>query len=249
MIKAILIDDEKNAITALRLALEAYCPDVKIVGTAQSATEGIREIRSNDPEVVFLDIQMPHMSGIELLEALGADRNFDLIFVTAFDEFAIKAFRLSAIDYLLKPIGVTELKEAVKKVIDRRGVLETVPVRAAKLREALKGKLAIPGKRGNEYVELSDIIRIEAEGSYSFIHFTNRRPLLVSKNLKEFQSSLEADTFFRVHKSHMINLRFIKEYSPSKDGGQLKMIDDSLVEISRIRKAELVAILNDHFHQ
>lgn len=245
MIKVILIDDEENALISLELALKEYCPGIDVIGTATSAKDGIKEIQDKKPDAVFLDIQMPHMTGIEILETLEEERDFDVVFVTAYDDFALKAFRLSATDYLLKPLSVKDLVEAAKRLSERKGQTITLEHRTKKIRAALDGKISIANTSGNELIDLNDIVRIQADGSYSNIYFAERKPLLVSKNLKEFEETLEGESFFRVHKSHLINLKYVQEYLPVKDGGTLKMKNGVLVEVSRTRKAELAHIFNN----
>lgn len=242
--KAVIIDDEKNAVISIEIALKEYCGEVEVVGTATSAREGIALIREKNPDLVFLDIQMPHISGIELLEAFGGERNFEVIFVTAFNDFALKAFRLSATDYLLKPLNIAELVSAVKKLSLRRSSPGTVSEKVEKLRAALSGKLAVPATNGMEFITLTDIIRMQAEGSYTRIFCAGQKSFLVSRNLKEFQLSLEGESFFRTHKSHLINFLHIKKYAPTKDGGSIRMSDGSEVEVARTHKNELAEILN-----
>ena len=241
--KAVIIDDEKNAVISIEIALKEYCPQVEVIGTATSAKDGIKEIQSKKPDLVFLDIQMPHMSGIELLEAFGEDRSFDVIFITASNDFAIKAFRLSATDYLLKPINIVDLMNSIKRLLAKRIVIQPINERIEKLRAALSGKLSVPTLHGMEFISLQDIIRIQAEGSYAKFFCVNKKQLLVSRNLKEFQNSLESESFFRTHKSHLINFHHIKKYSPNKDGGYIEMSDDSIIEVSRTHKTELAEIL------
>lgn len=245
MIKAILIDDEPGALVSLELAIKDYCSGIEVIGKATSAKEGITEIQSKKPDVVFLDIQMPHMTGMELLESIGEKRDFDVVFVTAFDDFAIKAFRLSATDYLLKPLSIRDLQQAAKRLTERKGETITLEQRTQKLKAALEGKIAVPNASGNEFIDLNDIVRIQADGSYSHIYFVARKHMLVSKNLKEFEEALGGESFFRVHKSHLVNLKYVLEYLPVKDGGTLIMKDGVRVEISRTRKAELAYIFNN----
>jgi two-component system, LytTR family, response regulator len=164
--------------------------------------------------------------------------------VTAFNQFAIKAFRLSATDYLLKPINILELKQSVKRLIKGNGTIPSLVARVKRIRSAFLGKIAIPTLNGNEFVELNDIIRIQADGSYSVVYFKERKQQLVSKNLKEFQKALEEESFLRVHKSHLVNLKYISEYTPLKNGGVLKMTDGSTVEIARTHKAALNSIFH-----
>ena len=241
--RAIIIDDEKNAVITIELIVKEYCPEVEIVGTALSAKQGIEEINTKKPDLVFLDIQMPHISGIELLEMFGENRDFDVIFVTAFNDFAVKAFRLSATDYLLKPINFAELINAIKRLIAARNSRLPMNQRMQNLKAALSRKIAVPNTNGTEFISLDDIIRIQADGSYATIFCVNKQKLMVSKNLGEFETSLQEESFFRVHKSHLINFQHIKKYSPTKDGGYIEMSDGSTVEVARTHKNQLTEIL------
>ncbi len=247
MIKAIIIDDEKSAVISIELALKEYCPTVEVIGKAYSAKEGIKEIETKKPDLVFLDIQMPHTTGIELLEQID-QRNFDVIFVTAYNEYAVKAFKLNAIDYLLKPISIPELIKAVHKVSDTKGNQFTSTDKLDKLKASLSGKVGLPFSSGTEFIKISDIIRVEADGSYCKIITTDGKERLVSRNLKEIQTSLENESFYRTHKSHLINLEHIKKYSPLKDGGTIEMADGAKIEIARTNKAEFSALLKDIFN-
>ncbi len=245
MIKAIIIDDEKKAVKALEVALKEYCPDVEVIGIATSPVEGIREIQQKNPDLVFLDIEMPAMSGIELIEQF-ANRHFDVIFVTAYNQYAVKAFRVSATDYLLKPVNVMELINAVKKITERRknnpGIAPEV--NTEKLKIALSGKLALSTLTGTEYINIKEIVRIEADGSYSRVFTSDRKMRLVSKNLKSFEESLEGESFFRTHKSHLINIEHLVKYSPVKDGGTVEMSDGSDIPVARSVKPLLSDLIS-----
>ncbi len=244
MIKAVIIDDENSALISLELALKEYCPTVEVVGKSNVAKDGIEEIKIKSPDLVFLDIQMPHMTGIELLEKVGI-RNFDVIFVTVYDTFAIKAFKLNAVDYLLKPISIPELIKAVNKVAEnRKDPLESAQ-RMDRIRASLSGKVGLPFSSGTEYVKIADIIRIEADGSYCKVITMDRKTRLISRNLKEMQGLFEEESFYRTHKSHLINLEHIKKYSPLKDGGLVEMADGANIEIARSNKAEFSLLLKN----
>ncbi len=247
MIKAIIIDDEKSAVTSIELALKEYCPTVELVGKAFNAKDGLKEIETKKPDLVFLDIQMPHTSGIELLEQIE-QRSFDVIFVTAFNEFAVKAFKLNAIDYLLKPISIPELIKAVHKVTVSKSNQTGLADKMERLKASLSGKVGLPFSAGTEYLKLNEIIRIEADGSYCNVITTDGKKRLVSRSLKEMQTALEGESFFRTHKSHLINLEHIKKYSPLKDGGLVEMADGVSVEIARTSKAEFSALLKDLYN-
>lgn len=244
MIKTIIIDDEKNATKALEIAINEYCPQIEIIGIANSALDGIKEIQLKSPDLVFTDIEMPQMSGIELIEQFP-NRKFDVIFVTAYNQYAVKAFKVAAVDYLLKPINIMELVQAVNKLADKKPIdAEEHNYSMARLKAALSGKLAIPASKGFEYLPLQEIIRIEADGSYSKIITIDNKTRMVSKNLKSFEEILIDDGFYRVHKSHLINLKYIKRFVPEKDGGFIEMTDNSVVLISREVKKDLSLTIN-----
>lgn len=247
MIKAVIIDDEKSAVISIELALREYCPTVEVVGKSYNAKDGILEIETKKPDLVFLDIQMPHTSGIELLEQLE-QRNFEVIFVTAFNEFAVKAFKLNAIDYLLKPISIPELIKAVNKVSLSKSNQLSSDDKLNKLKATLSGKVGLPFSSGTEFVKITDIIRIEADGSYCKVITIDGKSRLISRNLKEMHTSLEDESFYRTHKSHLINLEHIIKYSPLKDGGLIEMADGAKIEIARSNKAEFSALLRNLYN-
>ena len=246
MIRAVIIDDEKSAVISIELTLKEYCHGVEVAGTAYTAADGIAAIEQHRPDLVFLDIEMPHMTGIELLEKIG-DRSFEVIFVTAYNDFAVKAFKLNAVDYLLKPVSIPELIKAVNKVRDKKGNERDTDDKIKRLRETLSGKIGLPFSTGTEYIKIADIIRVEADGSYCRVVTTDGKTRLISRSLKEIQLALEDESFFRTHKSHLINIEHIKKYSPSKDGGDIEMADGAHVEIARTSKPEFAALLQTIF--
>ncbi|PQJ12078.1 DNA-binding response regulator [Flavipsychrobacter stenotrophus] len=246
MIKVVIIDDEKSAVTSIELSLKEYCHGVEVVGKAYTAADGISQIEAHKPDLVFLDIEMPHMTGIELLEHMG-DRSFEVIFVTAYNEYAVKAFKLNAIDYLLKPVSIPELIKAVNKVREKTHTEGSTDDKIKRLRETLSGKIGIPFSTGTEFVKITDIIRIEAEGSYSKVITNDGKTRLISRSLKEMQTALHDERFFRTHKSHLINIEYIKKYSPLKDGGDVEMADGAHIEIARACKQEFALLLNNIF--
>ena len=243
MLNAVIIDDEIDAINSIELIINEYCSNISIVGKANSVIEGKDVINNASPDVVFLDIEMPRGSGFDLLE-MFPDRDFDIIFITAYNNWAIKAFKYSAIDYILKTIDIDELIAAVKKVEKLRANKSSQNVDRYKvLLENIKSKgcrkIAISTSEGIEYVDINKIIRFEGEGSYSKIFIDGQTEILVSKNLKEFQELLSKNNFFRTHNSHLINLEYVRKYV-LKDGGYIEMKDASVVPISR-RKKDLFA--------
>jgi len=243
MITAIIIDDEAKGRMALRQKLKDYCPDVQVEGEAEDGQEGLRLIEELQPDIVFLDIEMPRMNGFDMLLQLQR-KDFHLIFTTAYDHYAIKAIRFAAFDYLLKPVDIEELKAAVEKIIQngqqanngRR--LETL---AHNLQTALN-KIAISTLEGLLFFDINDIIHIEAQSNYTVFSFTNRPRLTVSRTLKEFEDLLPSEQFFRTHHSHIINLQYIKRYIKG-DGGQIELNNGELVDVSRKKKEEFLKLL------
>jgi two-component system, LytTR family, response regulator len=241
MIKAIIIDDEQHCVKALLNDLQKNCPTVEVMDTCYSAKEGIMSIKKNSPDLVFLDVEMPWMNGFEMLEVLG-DIKFSIIFTTAHDEFAARAFRISAVDYLLKPIDANDLKEAVKKAeqkLQQPGNIhiETL-LRNIKIPSAQQ-KIALPYKEGHEFVEVGHIIYCQAEGAYTKVFLDNRKYILVSKTLGDIEELLPQDMFQRIHHSTVVNLRFITHFVRS-DGGYLKLQTGEQLPVSKSKKEGLM---------
>ncbi len=256
-LKAIIIDDETNAREALLQLLKLVAPQVQIIGLAKNAEQGIALIENLHPQLVFLDIQMPGKSGFDMLMQIP-NINFGVIFTTAYQEFAIKAFRYSAIDYLLKPIDPDNLVEAIVKFSNMHTKIESGQldimqqalgqnIQNPYLRSANTGqRLALPSAEGLHLVHLTDIIQCESLGSYTKFHLTNGSKIVVSKVLKEYEDILDGFQFFRVHQSHIVNLDHIKRYIKG-DGGQLCMTDNSEIEVSRRRKDDFLALLSAYY--
>jgi len=245
MITAIIIDDELKGRIALRQKLKDYCPDVSLVGEAGDGAEGLRLISQHLPEIVFLDIEMPMMNGFEMLQQLPR-KNFHLIFTTAYDQYAIKAIRFAAFDYLLKPVDIAELQTAIEKIKNERQQGNTT-AKLEVLEHNLKnkhslGKIAIPTMDGLLFFNVSDIIHMEAQSNYTVFSFVNRPKLTASKTLKDFEELLPASDFFRPHHSHIINLQFIKRYIKG-DGGQIEMQNGEYVDVSRKKKEEFLKLI------
>lgn len=245
MLKIVIIDDEYNAIELINSILMDSFPDANIVGKAQSTLEGIKLINQHKPDLVFLDIEMPGANGFDVLEALP-DRNFETIFITAYDKYAIKAFKYSAIDYILKPIDIEEFTNAVNKVIDKVNKKEGDEGKFDLLMENLKAnrpyKISISSSKGYEYIDIQEIIRLEADGRYCSIYLTNGRHIAVTKLLSELIDTIDHRAFFRPHKSHYINLNHVKMYVKS-EGGYIEMIDGSQVAISRNKREEFLCLM------
>jgi two-component system LytT family response regulator len=234
----LIVDDEPDAVNFISSIIREYCPRLEVIGTASSAREGIKIILERQPGLVFLDVEMPHGSGFDLLTQFP-EKSFDVIFITAFNHYAVKAIKFSAVDYILKPININEFVEAVDKVLHKRLSAGSRPADYSALLENLKSdvpsKLAIPTSDGMEYLKTKDIIRIEADRSYSRFFLVGQRKILVSKNLKEYQELLGEQRFFRPHNSHLINLEHVKKYI-RHEGGAIEMTDGSQVPISRTRR-------------
>lgn len=244
MIKAILIDDIEQARMTLKKDLETYAPDVEVMAEAGGVVEGARLLKTMKPNVVFLDIQMQDGSGFDLLDILP-EIPFRIIFITASDAYAIKAFRYAAIDYLLKPVDPDELKAALDKL--RTGkVNENEKYKL--LNEALKdgqkphSRLALHTQEKIHVVDIADIVRCESNVNYTEFFFTNNTKLLVTKTLKEFEDLLEDHGFFRVHQSHLVNTKFIKEFIKT-DGGSLRMSNGQVVPVSTRKRAQVIEML------
>lgn len=240
MLKAILIDDEPDSIRLLALLLKEYCPQVKIEGQYNSSMEGLQAIRTLKPDVVFLDIEMPEMNGFELLNQLD-DIFFSLIFITAYNEFALKAFRFSALDYLVKPLDASELQEAVKKTekhqrIDQ-GQIELL--RSQLLKQQQPQKIAVAFQTGVVFIELKDLVYCEAEGNYTKLFLTNGKNYLLSKTLREVQEVLEERNFLRVHRQYLINLDHIKSYHKG-EAAYVVMQGDINIPVAKNQKERLV---------
>lgn len=244
-ITAIIVDDEANNRENLRLALASYCKEVQIVGEADSAISALDVIKAQQPDLVFLDIAMPLGDGFQLLESLDKI-DFDIIFVTAYNQYAIRAIKFCAIDYLLKPIDALELKQAVNRVLAN----QTKKQQQQKLEVLLSSrldtpqKIALPQSDHVEFVDLKQIIRCQGEKNYTWFYLQDGRKLLVSQTLKEYVALLEDTHFFRVHQSHLVNLQHVKKYS-RRDGGYVVMTDKQQIPVARNRKDALQVALQE----
>lgn len=235
----LVIDDEPDAVNFITSIVGEYCPDLEVRGKANNVKDGVQLIKDIKPELVFLDVEMPNGTGFDLLTYFP-EKNFDVVFITAFNHYAIKAIKFSAVDYILKPINISEFIESVNKIIHKRRTNtyygnENFEALLENLRTANPSRLVIPTSDGKEYLNPKDIIRIEADRSYSWFFISDKRKILVSKHLKEFQDLLSDRNFFRPHNSHLINLDFVKKFVRN-DGGYIEMTDGAQVPISRNRK-------------
>lgn len=241
MLKAIIIDDEPDCVKLLALQLKMYCQKVEVVAECTSSEAGLLQIKAMQPDLVFLDIEMPVMNGFQLLEKIGAI-NFSLVFVTAYDQFAVKAFRFNAMDYLLKPIDGKDLKVAVEKALQQK----PFPQQLQLLKQQLHGgekyhpdKIALPYQNGVTFTEVKNILYCEAENNYTRFYVVGGQQCVVSKTLGDIQEVLEERNFLRVHRQYLINLDHIKKYVRG-EGNYLIMSNDENIPVARNKKEKLV---------
>ncbi len=240
MLKAIIIDDEPDCVQLLALQLKEHCPNVQVLAQMTAPEEGLQAIRSLNPDLVFLDVEMPRMNGFQLLEQLE-ELPFSLVFVTAYNEFALKAFRFSALDYLLKPLNVSQLCEAVRKAEKRQRIDQgQLDLLRYQLKEGkYPSKIAVPFQSGVVFVELSELIYCEADSNYTKLFLTNGKNYLLSKTLRDVQEVLEERNFLRVHRQYLINLDHIKMYHRG-DGSYLVMTGSVTIPVAKNQKERLV---------
>lgn len=249
--KAILVDDEPDGIRTLKKMLELHCPHVNVVATCSNATVAKHHIKELEPDVVFLDIHMPGKSGLDLLSELPA-KNFEIIFVTAHNEYMLQALQYSAADYLLKPVDEDRLIDAVQRVEDRLeagkrdGVTEALMHNLSKAGNPSEMRLCLPTLKGFIVLKLEEIIYCEAERSYTVFHLENNKTVIVSKPLLDYENLLKDTSFLRIHKSFLINLHHVREYQRG-EGGMVIMSDDAEIEVSRRKKDQFLVKIKEAF--
>jgi len=243
ILKAVIVDDELASRAALANYISKYCPDVTVAGFGDSVKTGLEAIRQHQPDILFLDVEMPYGNAFDLLERAG-EINFETVFVTAFSHYAVKAIHFSAAYYILKPIDIDELIQAVQKIrlekekkqysVHTQVLMENLRVVNKQLQ-----KIVLPQMEGFEVIQVQDIIRCQANDNFTDFYLTNGSRTLICRTLKFYEDMLGDFDFLRVHKSHLINLQKVKKYLKGK-GGQIIMSDDSVVEVSPQRKQELL---------
>jgi len=242
MIKAIIVDDEPYSCESLVTLLERYCPVVKVADICHSGESALSAIKELRPQILFLDIEMPRMNGFEMLEKIP-EINFEIIFTTSYDQYAIKAIRFSALDYLLKPVDREELQRAVQKVVERlhHPLSQQLEILLQKLHQPVSAiqKIALPTMEGLHMVAVNNIISCASDSNYTVLLLKNKQKLIVSRTLKEIEEMLEEYSFLRVHHSYIVNLNEVNKYIKG-EGGYLIMGDDSTVDVSRSRKEMLM---------
>ena len=243
MIRALIIDDEQHCIDRLKSIAANYANDLHIIDTFQSVETGIAAVHKFKPDLLFLDVQINGKTGFDLLEQIGKN-DFEVIFTTAHDKYAVQAFKFSAIDYLLKPVNEDDFKSAIEKVSKRlqeKNFAQRLDVLLHNIKTPSNNtkKISIPTISGFEFVEVGNIIRCESDINYTTLFLKDKQKITVAKTLKEFEELLTEFNFFRVHNSHLINLAYIKSYNKGK-GGQVIMHDHSEIEVSVRRKDEFM---------
>ena len=245
MIRSIIIDDEQHCIKSLQSDLQKNCPMVEVADTCFSAKDGIMSIKKNNPDLVFLDVEMPWMNGFEMLEVLG-EMNFSIIFTTAHDEFAARAFRISAIDYLLKPIDANDLKAAVQKVekkMDEGSSLLHISNLLRNMHQPSSNhKIALPQREGYEFVDVSSIIYCHAEGAYTKVFIEDKKNMLISRTLGDVEELLPPELFQRIHHSTLVNVSYISQLLRT-DGGYVVLKNGEKLSVSKAKKEMLMARL------
>lgn len=247
MIKAIIVDDELGARESLSKMIEKNCKQIEVVAKVDSMLSAFEAITNKEPDLVFLDIEMPNGNAFDLLEKFKKI-NFNIIFTTAYDHYAIKAIKFSAIDYILKPIDPEELISAVKRFEAQKRQKESLDKQFKTLLSNVKPenklkKVGIPDGDGLIFINLSDIIRCDSDGNYTFFILTNGKKIIASRTLGEYEQMFADDNFFRIHRSHLINLEHVKKYIKG-EGGYVVMTDNSQVEVSRRNKTDFLEKLS-----
>ena len=240
MLKAIIIEDETKARRVLEELLKEYCPEVSVLAAVDSVPEGVKAINKLQPDIVFLDIEMPEYNGFQLFEFIN-DINFEVIFTTAYQEYALQAFEVAAIGYLLKPIQIEKLVQAVEKVKEKlkEQSSERIEILRNTWKEEKVSKVALPISEGFLFVELNDIMYLSAEGSYTNIILRDNRKFIVSKNIKSFEDLFSGHLFFRPHRSYLINLNAVKQLI-KQDGGYILMENGDAVSITKEKKDDFL---------
>lgn len=246
MIEAVIIDDEKSARDTLKGLVRQFCPEVQLIGEAASANQAHQLIEARKPALLFLDIRMPFGNGLDLLKAYEHP-GFEVIFTTAYSEYALHALRLSALDYLLKPIDIGELQEAVRKAAKALALRQRneryITLLSNLDAPAQQQRVVLPFSGGYQVSSFSEIVRLEASKNYSWVVFANGERLLCSRTLKDFEGVLAEHGFLRVHQSHLVNTRFIRTYHKGR-GGTLTLSNGEEIEVARSRKQELLKFID-----
>lgn len=242
-LKAIIVEDEQASRETLANYLVKYCPDVELMAKTESVKQGLEAIRTHQPDIVFLDVEMPYANGFDLLDQVE-EVNFATVFVTAFSNYAIKALNLSASYYILKPVDIDELVAAVKKIKDERkdnnhAFFSKILAENLQTANQQEHKIVLPMLNGFEVIRVKEVIRIQANDNFSDFHLTDGSKRVICRTLKHYEELLSDINFLRTHKSHIVNLQYVKRYVKGK-GGYVIMVDNSEVEIAPGRRKEFL---------
>lgn len=239
---AILVDDEPNSLRVLELEIERHCPEIAILSTFQDPRKGLEAVKNTNPDVLFLDVEMPYLNGFDFVELLKPKPSMEIIFVTAHDHYAIEALRIKAVDYLLKPVSKVDLQNAVRRLLE----MKSTNVKALKddnnIEPSKDSKISLPSFDGYHILESNEIIFCKAANNYSSIYFKSGNTLLVTVSLQILEELLPKGIFYRCHRSYIINLKKVKKFVASNNGF-LKLEDNYEVPYSRLKKLELKKIL------
>lgn len=246
MITAILVDDDKNLREGMKALLSRYAPEIRILGEAENVSDAVSVIDGLNPQVVFLDIQLADGTGFDILEKLTEKNGkiaSQVVFITAHEQYAIKAFRFSALDFLLKPVDPDELQKVIEKIkntVKKNDTFSHIDLLLENIRKKVDNfkRIALSTTDGIHLFDVSDIIRCESTDNYTTFHIRNSKPILISKTLKEYEELLSEQGFERIHQSHLINLAYLKSYI-KKDGGYVVMSDNSNLPVSQRKKDRL----------
>lgn len=252
MITSILVDDDKNLRNGLKALLSRYAPEITILGEAENVSDAISEISLKKPQVVFLDIQLNDGTGFDILEKLTEQNGkieSQVVFITAHEQYAIKAFRFSALDFLLKPVDPDELQKVIEKIkntVKKNDTFSHIDLLLENIRKKVDNfkRIALSTTDGIHLFDVSDIIRCESTDNYTTFHIRNSKPILISKTLKEYEELLSEQGFERIHQSHLINLAYLKSYI-KKDGGYVIMSDNSNLPVSQRKKDRLQELIKN----
>lgn len=244
MFKTIIVDDEPKNLRVLKKLLQDFCPQIQVIGEAGDVKQAQEIIRQLKPDLVILDIEMPYGNAFDLLDSL-MPVDFEIIFITAFDTYSLKAFKYSALDYLLKPVDIAELQSATNKAIQKitgKNINQQLGLLLSNMKsnQSHLQKIAIPTVDGFVFMNVEDIIRCEANGAYTTIFTIDKEKILASRNIKEYEELLPPSNFCRIHNSHLINLNHIKKYSKGR-GGNVIMEDGAVLEVASRRRDEFLA--------
>lgn len=246
LIKALIIDDEPAALEALKMKLEMYCENVEVLAVCSSAKEGLQAINEHKPDLVFLDIEMPWMNGFEMLDCLGDNIDFDVVFVTAYDQYAIRAFKVKALDYLLKPVDKDDLTSCVDRLrADRKNFKrEQLTELLQEMDKSLSAKrILLHTKNAIEIVTQSDITYLQADSNYCSVYTSDGKRIMVTKSLNALEKLLDPKIFMRIHRSHTVNMNCMKKISSGDGGIDVILLDGSVLPVSRRKKDDLLEVL------